>query len=65
MGLIASALSLVLAVFWFFMMLDMVVNKRIKREDKVLWLIGFIFLSILTACYYYFTKYDRSRAWWR
>lgn len=63
-GIQEFIIMLVLAavfVFWGWMMLDMFSNKKIKAEIKVVWLIGFLLLSILTATFYYFTHYTSKR----
>jgi hypothetical protein len=36
---------------------DMVTNSKIQGNDRIFWLLGFLFLGVLTAVYYYFTEY--------
>jgi hypothetical protein len=61
MDVIPAIITIALTVFWLFMLADFVKNERIHGNDRIFWLIGFIFLSLLTAGYYYFTQYDKRR----
>ncbi len=51
------AIPLILLGFWAWMFFDFVANRRRPRDQEVWWLLGFIFLGLLTAIYYYFTIY--------
>jgi hypothetical protein len=59
MGIISLVISAVLTIFWLFMLLDMLKNDGIKGNDRILWFVGFVFLSLLAAGYYYFVQYKR------
>lgn len=55
--LIPLCIAVPLIAFWFWMFRDMLQNDYIAGNVRVIWLIGFIFASVLTAGYYYFTEY--------
>ncbi|HSX31350.1 MAG TPA: hypothetical protein VLE99_05525 [Candidatus Saccharimonadales bacterium] len=58
---ISLAISIPLVIFWAWMFSDMTENYRLAPQERQTWLILFIFLSIFTAGYYYFTQYrDRD-----
>jgi hypothetical protein len=47
-----------LSAFWIWMFADFVLKpERIPANQRILWLIGFIFFNVLTAGYYFFTVY--------
>jgi len=52
-------ISLMIIVVDLWMFFDMIYNPRIVRDQKWLWSLGFLILSLPTAVYYYFTHYRR------
>ena len=57
MPLVPVTILIPLIIFWIWMFSDMINNQSIPRDSRSFWLIGFIFVGILTAGYYYFTEY--------
>jgi hypothetical protein len=61
-------LPFVLVIFWLWMFWEMTTNDNLPncyftltagRNVRLDWMVAFIFLSILTAGYYYFTEYNK------
>ena len=52
-GQIISIIALVCAIWVIY---DVLVNKKMKTETKVLWIIAALLFNILTAIVYYFVK---------
>ncbi len=50
---ISSVAVTALLAFWVWMFWDMTNNNRIPGNEKTYWLIGFVFLNIFAAAYYY------------
>ena len=48
------ALSVAATVFWIWMLIDALTNKKVKGTDLLVWIIVIIFLGIIGALIYYF-----------
>jgi len=59
LGVIVIPLLIGVVVFWLWMLVDLL--QRRKFEDKLVWLLVLIFLSILGAILYYFLVYSKKR----
>ena len=57
MTLLIILLPLVLLAFWAWMFWDFANNESITGDERLMWLVAFIVLSILTAGYYYINVY--------
>lgn len=55
--MIFALIILCLSVFWIWMLIDMLVSKRIPASSKVLWFLGFWLFWIFTVFVYYFVEY--------
>lgn len=44
---ISILISLILIIFWIWMLFEMINDPDISSNDRVFWLVGFIFLSLL------------------
>jgi hypothetical protein len=60
MGLISFFVSVAVGIFWIWMFWEMINNDSIHGNARLYWLLGFIFLSLLAAGYYYFTEYSKA-----
>ena len=64
-GLIALPIILVIAgllILWFevWMFLDLLSNKNISSNDKILWALGMLLLHPFVALFYYFKIYKHT-----
>jgi hypothetical protein len=59
--LIAIAVLLVVAVLWFevAMFLDVLRNKKLSENEKILWVLGMFLLHPVIAIVYYFVAHSR------
>lgn len=53
--------ALPVILFWLWMFRDMTLNDRLPPEMKNYWVMAFIFLSLITAAYYFVTEYRPNR----
>jgi uncharacterized RDD family membrane protein YckC len=51
------AVTIAAAVFWVWMLRDMLNNSSLTPNERYTWILSFVFLSIFAAGYYYFTVY--------
>jgi cytochrome c oxidase assembly factor CtaG len=56
--LIPMLIFVVLFVFWGFMVRDMFENPEIPQDQRLIWILCFLFFSFPTAIFYYFTRYN-------
>jgi hypothetical protein len=49
--------SFPLLFFWAWMFWEMAENPRIRGREHLFWTIAFVFASVITAGYYFFTEY--------
>ena len=59
LGILAFFIIIGVAVFWLWMLIDLLQRK--KFDDKLVWLVALIFLNILGAVLYYFLVYSKKR----
>ncbi len=59
--IIGLLFALPVIAFWVWMFADMVKNDDLPRETKDYWVLAFIFLSIVTAAFYYVNIYRERR----
>ena len=59
LGILAFFIIIGVAVFWLWMLIDLLQRK--KFDDKLVWLVALIFLNILGAVLYYFLVYSKRR----
>lgn len=49
-------ISVGIVLFWAFQLIDMIQSKKIKKTEKGLWILGFIFFSLITAFIWWMVK---------
>lgn len=59
LGMLAFFIIIGVAVFWMWMLVDLLQRK--KFDDKLVWLVALIFLNLLGAILYYFLVYSKRR----
>jgi hypothetical protein len=52
---------LALTVFGIWMFIDMLLNKSISPLLKIIWVLGFVFISLVAAAVYYFDEYKHKK----
>jgi cytochrome c oxidase assembly factor CtaG len=60
-NLIPMFIFVTLFVFWGFMVRDMFENPDIPQDQRLIWILCFLFFSFPTAIFYYFTRYKSRR----
>ncbi len=55
--LVPAVIGIVLAGFWLWMIVNLANNEYIPRETKNYYFIGFIFLNVFAALWYYLAEY--------
>ncbi|HET9098337.1 MAG TPA: hypothetical protein VFN51_01850 [Candidatus Saccharimonadales bacterium] len=55
--LVIGLIVLLIAVFEIWMLVDVITNKLITSERKVLWIIGMLLIHPFVAIIYYFTDH--------
>lgn len=57
LNLIPMVIFVTIFVFWGLMARDLFENPTIPRDQRMLWILGFLFFSFPTAVFYYFIHY--------
>ena len=52
--LIAGLLSLLGFIFWVWMLIDAITNKRLRDVEKLIWVLVVIFLPLIGSIIYFF-----------
>jgi heme A synthase len=53
-GTMALALALFMMVFWIWMLVDAIQNRRLSDGEKVGWVLAIVFLHVLGSVLYFF-----------
>ena len=52
--ILIGVFSLAITVFWLWMLIDALTNKKLKGTDLLVWILVILFLGIIGAVIYYF-----------
>jgi hypothetical protein len=60
MGLFFALFSLLVFVFWIWMLVSAITNKALGDGEKIAWVLVIIFLNLLGAAIYFFVKHSKA-----
>jgi hypothetical protein len=58
-AVIIGIVLLAVLIFEIAMLISVILNKKIKDDIKVFWILGMLVLHPFVALFYYFTKYKK------
>jgi hypothetical protein len=61
LGLVLALVVLAILAFEIWILIDVIQNKVISNESRILWIIGMLLLHPIVAIVYYFTDHQKTR----
>ncbi len=62
LGIVGGILGLLATIFWLWMLIDAILNPRLKGAEKLIWVLVVLFLHFLGALIYYFVGRGAARS---
>ena len=62
LGILGGVLGLIATIFWLWMLIDAILNPRVRGVEKLVWVLVVLFLHFLGALIYYFVGRGGARS---
>ena len=54
LGLVGGLIGIIASIFWLWMLIDAILNPRLRGTEKLIWVLVVLFLHVLGALIYFF-----------
>ena len=60
LGIVGGIISLLASIFWLWMLIDSILNPRLRGTEKIVWVLVVLLLNVLGAVIYFFIGRGRG-----
>ncbi len=54
LGLVGGLIGIIASIFWLWMLIDAILNPRLRGAEKIVWVLVVLLLHVLGAIIYFF-----------